>query len=112
MFNTSQSGTFPEIEALELHKRLQDDSTILIIDVREPSEFQEGHIPQSQLMPLGTLEQQWASLPSEQTIYVSCRSGNRSAMATAQLLSAGYKAVNLRGGMLEWTRLRLPVERS
>lgn len=111
MFNTSQSSAIREIEALELYKLMQNDPGIIVIDVREPSEFKEGHIPSSRLIPLGTLEQQQATLPSDQTIYVSCRSGNRSGMATTQLQNAGFKAINLRGGMLEWTRLQLPVER-
>jgi rhodanese-related sulfurtransferase len=102
----------PEITVKELYQRQQQGESLVIIDVREPVEYREGHIAQSQLIPLGQLAQRHTELPKDQTIYVSCRSGNRSGMAAEMLNKAGYKAVNMQGGLIEWKRLELPVERS
>lgn len=84
----------------------------LILDVREPAEWREGHIAGAKLMPLGTLGARFFELDRKKDIVVVCRSGNRSAMATRMLKSQGFEQVsNLEGGMLAWTRARLPVAR-
>lgn len=102
----------PEITATELYQRLKQGESLVIIDVREPVEYREGHIAHSQLIPLGQLATRQAELPKDQTIYISCRSGNRSGLATDMLNKAGYQAINLKGGLIEWNHLGLPVERS
>jgi|HigsolmetaAR206D_1030411.scaffolds.fasta_scaffold18663_2 rhodanese-related sulfurtransferase len=112
MSDTSQNNSIPEIEAFELFKRQREQSDTFVLDVREPNEYREGHIPNSKLIPLGSLGQALAKLPKDRPIYVSCRSGKRSATATAQLIAAGFDAVNMRGGLLEWSRLQLPLEHS
>lgn len=84
----------------------------LVLDVREPSEWREGHIPGATLMPLGTLSARLFELDRNKEIVVVCRSGNRSAMATRMLKSQGFGQVrNLDGGMVAWMRARLPVTR-
>jgi rhodanese-related sulfurtransferase len=73
-----------------------------ILDVREDDEWDAGHVPGATHIPLGQLGQRTAELPSEQTVYVICRSGHRSGQATQALVGAGWNAVNIAGGMRQW----------
>ena len=99
-----------EISALEAHARHQDGAVIL--DVREVSEWRAGHIPGAVHIPLGRLAEQVGELDPASELIVVCRSGNRSAAATSALQQAGFANVrNLSGGMIAWTRQRLPVTR-
>lgn len=87
----------------ELQARLQAGEKLVIVDVREPWEYAQGHIRGAQLLPLGALPQAAASLPREATIVLVCRSGNRSARAFQILKRQGFPhLLNLRGGMLAW----------
>ena len=76
----------------------------VIVDVRTPEEYAEGHIPGAINIPLDTLgDEQPAELPDlDQRIYVYCRSGRRSATATAILAGIGYTDVVDFGGILDW----------
>ena len=81
-----------------------------LLDVREPDEWVAGHAPDAVHIPLGELtERASRELPSGASLLVVCHSGGRSARATAWLNQAGYDAVNLDGGMVEWARAGLPV---
>lgn len=94
-------------EDLSAHK-----AVVRIIDVRQPEEYngELGHIPESELMVLGTLPE---LLPSEDTdlVYVFvCRSGGRSAQAAGYAQTLGFKTVyNMKGGMMLWNDLKLPT---
>ncbi|MGH8669720.1 MAG: MBL fold metallo-hydrolase [Burkholderiales bacterium] len=84
-----------------------------IIDVREPDEFNGplGHVPGAKLVPLGSLDDQAASLDRHKPLVIVCRSGARSAQATLMLGKAGFDRVaNLSGGMLRWRAQRFSVE--
>jgi len=83
----------------------------VLLDVRETDEYEAGHAPDAVFMPLGTVEQSWTSLPADRTILCICRSGVRSAHATAFLREQGLDAVNLEGGMQAWSRFGLDVVR-
>lgn len=98
----------PQISSEDLAGRLQSDTAPFVLDVREPAEYARGHIPGSQLVPLGTLGARLQDLPRDREIAVVCMSGGRSASATQLLLKNGFQAVNVAGGMLGW---RGPVER-
>lgn len=76
----------------------------IVVDVRTPEEYAEGHIPGAINIPLDTLgDEQPAELPDlDQRIYVYCRSGRRSATATAILAGIGYTDVVDFGGILDW----------
>lgn len=75
---------------------------LVVLDVREPHEWAEGHIAGAIHMPLGDLMERRDELdPATQTLVV-CHVGGRSARATAYLVSNGHSAVNLDGGMIAW----------
>jgi rhodanese-related sulfurtransferase len=102
-----RSSALPAVtpdEAADLGKH-----AAVLVDVREPFEWDAGHAPQARHIPLGQLPRQLATLPSDRQIILVCRSGNRSAQATALLANAGLEAANLTGGMAAWARAGLPV---
>ncbi len=85
---------------------------VVLVDVRQPDEYtgELGHIKDASLIPLATLPQAIDSLSPDQTIVFVCRSGGRSARATAFALESGLSAVyNLKGGMLRWNQLGFEV---
>ena len=88
-----------------------DEGASLIIDVREPYEYADGHVPGAELMPLMTVPQRLADLPTDRTVYVVCAVGARSAQAAAFLATRGVDAVNVDGGTGEWVAAGYPVER-
>lgn len=75
----------------------------IILDVRQPEEFGVGHVSGAVLIPLGALEARAGELPKDATLYVICRSGNRSRQASEILVQAGFQNVrNVEGGILAW----------
>lgn len=91
---------------------LMAKQNVVVLDVRTADEFKEGHlegavnIDQSQN---DFMEKVKATLSADKTIAVYCRSGRRSANAAGRLAEAGYKAVNLKGGILAWKDAKMPV---
>jgi rhodanese-related sulfurtransferase len=97
-------------------QHLQDiRGQVELIDVRRPDEFtgELGHIDGARLVTLETeLEGQLPQWDKSKTYVFVCRSGQRSSRATNQALELGFKeAFNLKGGMLLWNTLQLPVNR-
>ena len=82
-----------------------------LLDVREVDEYTAGHAPDARHHPLGSIPVVWESLPQGRTILCICRSGARSAQATAYLREQGLHAVNLEGGMQAWIAFGLDVVR-
>ena len=80
-----------------------------LLDVRESDEWVAGHAPEATHIPMGELGVRSAEIPADQTVYVICRSGNRSAHATHALNDAGWHAVNVAGGMHEWEAAGRPM---
>jgi rhodanese-related sulfurtransferase len=80
-----------------------------LLDVREDDEWAAGHAPQATHIPLGELGARAAEVPMDQDVYVICRSGARSARATQALNEAGWKAVNVAGGMQDWASAGRPM---
>jgi adenylyltransferase/sulfurtransferase len=86
----------------DLKRKLQSDG-ILILDVREPFEYDIARIEGSKLLPLGELASRMDDLPRDKEIVVMCKSGTRSAKATAFLQQQGFQDVyNLEGGINAW----------
>jgi DMSO/TMAO reductase YedYZ molybdopterin-dependent catalytic subunit/rhodanese-related sulfurtransferase len=85
------------------------DAGALLIDVREPGEWQAGHVAQAWLLPMGQVARHRGDLPHDRRIVVVCRSGGRSAAVAEALRVWGLDAVNLSGGMTAWGLAGLPV---
>jgi rhodanese-related sulfurtransferase len=86
----------------------------LVIDVREQSEWADGHIGKAKHIPLGQLKNKLAELEKfkDKPIVAVCRSGQRSGSACSTLKKAGFeKLYNLAGGMIAWDQAGLPRER-
>ena len=82
----------------------------LLLDVREHDEWDAGHAPGAVHLPLSEFVQRLDEVPADRALAVVCRSGHRSASATAYLVAHGRTARNVEGGMLAWAALGLPVE--
>jgi rhodanese-related sulfurtransferase len=94
--------------------QLMNHKSALVLDVREQSEYDSGHILSSKLVPLGKLGSRLGELEKyrERPIIVVCRSGQRSASACALLGKQGFsQAYNLNGGVMAWQKASLPLER-
>jgi sulfate permease, SulP family len=102
-------ATLREIGARWLWERLREPSPPLVVDVREPREYAQGHIPQARLVPLATLLSELPSdLPRSRSLVLVCRSGRRSTRAAAILRAHGFDDIAvLRGGMLAWEAANL-----
>ncbi|WP_328514426.1 rhodanese-like domain-containing protein [Mycolicibacterium grossiae] len=74
----------------------------LVIDVRAPSEFEQGHVSGALLMPLAELPRRIADIPDDVTGYGICASGNRRLRAAQALTAVGETAVSVAGGMSRW----------
>jgi rhodanese-related sulfurtransferase len=111
--SASASAAHAQTSAVDVKQvaALQGRGTLLL-DVREPDEYAQGHAPGSILIPLGQLEQRLSELRShkDKSIALICRSGNRSAQAQKLLIRAGFSTtVNVEGGMIAWQKAGLPV---
>jgi molybdopterin/thiamine biosynthesis adenylyltransferase/rhodanese-related sulfurtransferase/molybdopterin converting factor small subunit len=97
-------GSEFEITPAELKAKMDSGDEFVLVDVREPQEYAICRIPNSKLMPLGTLLERLPELSSADDIIVHCRSGVRSGQAVEFMKQAGYRKVkNLVGGILRWS---------
>ena len=113
--------TIPDITVTLAREELDKGQAALLVDVREPAEWEKGHIPGAMLAPRGMLE--WYADPStpyakpelttkqDAHIIIACASGGRSILAAETLKKMGYtNVVNMAGGFNEWNKQGLPVE--
>lgn len=90
-----------EVSVAQAYKLFQEG--VFILDVREPHEWNAGHIPGATLIPLGSLAKGSGDVPHLEPVVIVCRSGNRSAQARDLLKSIGFKHVtSMAGGISEW----------
>jgi rhodanese-related sulfurtransferase len=107
--DTTEQTRYPREVSVEeaVTKR---DAGAFILDVRQPEEWDEFHIPDSTLIPLGELAARVEELPRDQEIVVVCRSGNRSAQGRDILLDAGFtQATSMAGGVTQWRAAGYPT---
>ena len=97
----------PTIELSNVPAELPEG--VVVLDVREPEEWQAGHIEGAVHIPLGTLPVRLHDVPDAQQLLVVCKVGGRSAQACMYLAQQGQQAVNLAGGMLEWEAAGRPM---
>ena len=107
--NTDSAGseTTPHVAARAARQLIDDGA--LLLDVREPDEWQAEHAAEALLIPMGQVKARLGELPGDRPIVVVCRSGGRSAAVTDALRAWGYDATNLAGGMCAWRAAGLPV---
>ena len=100
-----KNNTYEKISMSEGLARMESDENYILLDVRRADEFEAGHIPGAVNLPneeIGTEE--IPSLPDKaQTIYIYCRSGNRSKQAADKLLALGYTNLIEFGGIIDYT---------
>ncbi|RNI24749.1 rhodanese-like domain-containing protein [Flexivirga caeni] len=102
---TSRGADLSPTEALLAHT----DQSAVLLDVREPEEWDGGHAPGAMHMPLGDLDP--TALDQDTPVITICRSGKRSAKAADALAHAGVPVRNMAGGMNAWQEAGLPTIR-
>lgn len=109
VLQTESRNGIPTVTCEEVNRNL---GKVRLIDVRRPDEFtgELGHIPGAELISLGPELMDFLDSgdPNQEIVFI-CRSGGRSAQATAMSLELGFKlTVNMEGGMVKWNELGLP----
>jgi rhodanese-related sulfurtransferase len=105
-------ASVPGIDVSQLRQRLAAEPAPFLLDVREPWEYQEGHVPGAQLIPLGELEQRVNEVPRDRSVLAICHSGQRSLAAAGYLVQLGYPSVsNVDGGTAAWIERGYPVDK-
>lgn len=95
-------GTVEKIESVALAPRLRDGS-VTVVDVRNRTEWDAGHLPGARHIPIGALAERLGEIPRDRPIVVQCQSGARSAIASSVLQRLGVTGViDLRGGFQAW----------
>jgi rhodanese-related sulfurtransferase len=97
----------PQIQANELPTEFGDDAVLL--DVREDDEWQRGHAPGAQHIPLGDVPARIGEIDTDKQLYVICHAGGRSLRVSQYLQRNGYEPINVDGGMLAWAQAGRPV---
>ncbi|MBP6786218.1 MAG: rhodanese-like domain-containing protein [Candidatus Promineofilum sp.] len=100
----------PNIDVDTAHA-LQSNPNVFMLDVREPDEYEAGHIPGITLIPMGEIVDRLSEIPADQSVVVTCRTGNRSAQIADLLREQGYSNVhNMDGGIVAWEEAGYAVE--
>ena len=107
---------FSAIDVEELYKVAQSAPRLHFLDVREVDEFQDCHAPSSRNVPLSLIMEGRAGeelrMPKDDSVYLICRSGRRSASACELLSHQGFtRLFNVLGGMEAWKGAGLPIAR-
>jgi sulfur-carrier protein adenylyltransferase/sulfurtransferase len=93
-----------DIDPTEVKQKIDRGDDFVLIDVREPHEYQICNIPQAKLIPLGDVQKRMNELNTSDEIVMHCKGGTRSAKAVDMLKQAGFKRVrNMKGGILAWS---------
>jgi rhodanese-related sulfurtransferase len=98
-----------EISAQEANELLRRGEAVLV-DVREPHEWDAGRIPGARHVQLEHLASQADTIPRDKRVIFQCRLGVRSAMATKAFRASGYDALSMAGGIQAWHDAGLPLE--
>ena len=85
------------------------DESVVLLDVREDDEWQRGHAPGAQHIPMGQVPARLAELDQSATLFVVCQAGGRSQRVAQYLARNGYAPNNIEGGMLAWAGAGRPV---
>jgi rhodanese-related sulfurtransferase len=104
-----------EVKSIDMTRFKNDreaGKVAIVVDVRTPKEYAEGHIPGAISLPLDQVSTRITELEQwkEKEIYLICESGGRSKRAASLLSEAGYRTVNIEGGTYAWRNAGYPVE--
>ena len=102
----------PEQGPADLKRRLDAGEPVVVVDVRDPDEYRDGHIEDAANISRGFLEFRIGTVASEPTtpLVLYCQTGLRSMLAARQLKELGYEnVINLQGGFQKWAQSGLPV---
>ena len=102
--STEAEPSYQTISSDEAKKMMDEDSAVIILDVRTKDEFDTGHIEGAILIPDDKIEEKAEEILTDKSavILVYCRSGRRSALASASLAQLGYTNVYDFGGIIDW----------
>ncbi len=93
-------------------KEMMASDSVAVIDVREPHEYNAGHVPNATLIPVATVFARKEELPRDKDIIFVCGVGQRSALACEMAAAAGLtRLFNLEGGTEAWVKSGQPVEK-
>jgi len=97
-------GSNKTISPSEANENMKRDKTIVLLDVREESEYRNGHIKNAKLLPVGQIASgiEKMGLSKDTEIYTYCQSGGRSTRACQLLEKMGYKKIYNLGGIMSW----------
>src|SRR5581483_10222505 len=112
MARKDEREPFYRIDVAEAKEMLADPD-VVVIDVREPFEYQAGHIPHATLIPVNSVFARREELPKDKKIIFACAVGQRSALAAEMAAAAGLppdRLYNLDGGTEAWRKAGEPVE--
>jgi rhodanese-related sulfurtransferase len=101
------AAPIPQVDVETAAERLRQGA--VLVDVREPDEFDEVHAEGALLIPLGDVPERRGEIPPDQDTLLICRSGARSQRAAEYLAGLGHRVANVAGGTLAWVERGLPV---
>lgn len=106
------SGQYKDADAATFRKLLKDKKGI-VIDVRTPGEYKQGHLPGAREIDFlsDDFVKNVSKLDKDTTYLIYCRSGHRSHQAGTKMKELGYKVVNLKGGFMQWENKGFEVEK-
>ena len=97
---------------VEEGKEMMSSHDVAVIDVREPHEYNDGHVPNANLIPVATVFARKDELPRDKDVIFVCGVGQRSALACEMAAAAGLSRLfNLEGGTEAWIKAGNPVEK-
>ncbi|MCB9671967.1 MAG: rhodanese-like domain-containing protein [Alphaproteobacteria bacterium] len=108
--HAASQASHRDVDVGALHDALKAAEKPVLIDVRTPGEYAEGHVPGAKNIPLDTIGSHADELKGDQEVWLVCRSGSRSARAASLLNGQGVRTVNVQGGTLAWQAAGYPVE--
>lgn len=105
------TNSFEAIDVDELSRRWQRQERLAVLDVRDATEWGNGHIPGSQHIHIGDLMRHLHEIPREVPVATICRTGHRAEMAASIVAALGYQTIAVqRGGVPDWIAKALPVD--
>jgi rhodanese-related sulfurtransferase len=90
--------------------RRMDTGELMLVDVREPYEWEAGHVPGSLHVEMESLGERLAEIPEDRPVAFLCLGGGRSGLVAGTLKARGYEAYNIEGGFRAWFTAGLPTE--